>query len=216
MTFREELYSHKTIEANKGTPYDPDHAAGAFLRLVSPDYVKDSHFIYTDCDVMFVNDPSRFYKFPQYIAACGETIVNGDVTDAQSAFNSGVMIINREGFLSRRDELIAVIRSNNFYFKQHQSYDQTMINMVFRGEWETLAAELNWRPFQGINPNAGIVHFHGPKPHRIAEIFAGHAIGDEASVMSSLAFKHRLEYEVYLKQYQAYLSTAQRGDQVAQ
>ena len=133
--FREELYSHKTIEANKGTPYDPDHAAGAFLRLVSPDYVKDSHFIYTDCDVMFVNDPSCFYKFPQYIAACGETIVNGDVTDAQSAFNSGVMIINREGFLSRRDELIAVIRSNNFYLKQHQSYDQTMINMVFRGEW---------------------------------------------------------------------------------
>ena len=118
------------------------------------------------------------------------------------------MIINRTGFISRRDDLIELLRQNNFYSKKHQSYDQSMLNRTFQGQWEPLQAEMNWRPFQGINPSASIVHFHGPKPHRVAAILAGQATQYEAEIMSDLIFKHRDEYQYYVNQYNRYLAAA--------
>ena len=34
--FHAELFSSQTMEANKGTPYHPEHASGAFLRVNLP------------------------------------------------------------------------------------------------------------------------------------------------------------------------------------
>jgi lipopolysaccharide biosynthesis glycosyltransferase len=104
--------------------------------------------------------------------------------------------------------MIDLLRRNHFYFRRHQSFDQSMLNLLFRDEWEPLGEEMNWRPFQGINSRAAILHFHGPKPHRIQAILDGQASADEAQVMSRLVFDHRLKYDHYLGEYRGFLAAA--------
>ena len=35
--------------------------------------------------------------------------------------------------------------------------------------FDLLPDELNWKPYWGLNSNAEIVHFHGPKPSLVLE-----------------------------------------------
>ena len=44
--FRDELFSEEVLAANADTGYHPQHAAGAFLRLVAADFVDDDYFLY--------------------------------------------------------------------------------------------------------------------------------------------------------------------------
>jgi hypothetical protein len=206
--FRDELFSEEVLSANAGTPYHPEHAAGAFLRLVAPDYVEEDCFLYTDCDVMFCADPAPFFTRPRVLAACREAATGDGDSGPQQGFNSGVMVLNSGGFAGRRGEMIDLLRRNHFYFRRHQSFDQSMLNLLFRDDWEPLAEEMNWRPFQGLNSRAAILHFHGPKPHRIQAILDGQASEDEAPVMSRLVFEHRLKYDHYLGEYRGYLAAA--------
>jgi lipopolysaccharide biosynthesis glycosyltransferase len=204
--FRAELFSEVTIEANKGTPYRPEQASGAFLRIISPHFVDDEHFLYTDCDVMFANELSGVICLPKYFAASEERQNDGSFSVPADVFNSGVMLINSAGFNAREDAIVSFIRNNNFYDRENSSYDQSMLNLIFKGEWDRLAPECNWRPFQGINDRASIVHFHGPKPHRIAAILDGKAEPYEREKISGLVFEQRDSYAHYLRDFNRYLS----------
>ncbi|WP_157064179.1 glycosyltransferase [Methylobacterium tarhaniae] len=204
--FRQELFSAETTNANAGTPFTPEHAAGAYLRMYSPEHVDDEFFLYTDCDVMFTGDVENMNPKPPIVAACGETVAEGIVVKPGSTFNSGVMIINKTGFKAARDMIIDIARKHNFYHKKNFSYDQTIINMALEGKWDVLPATMNWRPFQGINKDARIVHFHGPKPHRISDILSGKASTEEAEAMRDLLTAHREGYEYYVGEYNRYLA----------
>lgn len=204
--FREELFSDRTLKANEGTHYHPQHASGAFLRLVIPDFVGDDFLLYTDCDVMFESDPAPLFVEPNYIAACPEVFVNGGVVAVSKVFNSGVMILNRKGFLSERDNMLDLLRENNFYFKKYTSYDQTMLNIAFSERWSALPAVLNWRPFQGANPEAKIVHFHGPKPAQIGTALSGLDDVTITADIRELALRFGDEYRHFVGKFNAYLA----------
>src|SRR4051794_28018626 len=43
-------------------------------------------------------------------------------------------------------------------------YDQPRLREFYKGKYDPLPAEFNWKPYWGYNALASIVHFHGPKP----------------------------------------------------
>jgi hypothetical protein len=67
---------------------------------------------------------------------------------------------------------------------------------------------MNWRPFEGLNPNASIIHFHGPKPHRIAEILSGKAYAGEVP-SQKLLMQNTESYKIYLSKFNSYLAKDQ-------
>lgn len=164
--FKGELFSNEVLGANALSGYKPNHAAGAFLKICASRYVESEVYLLTDCDVIFVNEVP--YQSVQTIAAALEPHVS------ERVFNSGVMLINAEYYLSQEPSIIDFLRQANFFDRENSSYDQTLLNKYFQQEgWAVLPATMNWRPFQGINENASIVHFHGPKPIWIKEMIRG-------------------------------------------
>ena len=196
--FKSELFSDKVMEANAGSPYNPSQAAGAYLRIEAAKLITDDYFLYTDCDVMFMSDPAVHFVRPELIGACPEIVLNGKHFGETSSFNSGVLVVNREAFLNTTQDLVEYCRKNNFYNKQYSSYDQYLLNKYFEGRWSRLSPFLNWRPFQGPSPEASIIHFHGPKPHRISKILSGEAAESEMQGMLPLIQDHLAEYEHFV------------------
>jgi hypothetical protein len=206
--FYEELFSSTVLQANEGTPYQPSQASGAYLRLFASDYIKDDFFLYTDCDVMFLQDPAPNIIKPRLLAACKEFIItDGEIETVNSSFNSGVIIFNRNRFLEVREEVISMARHHNYYHRVHSSYDQSILNIALADKWEPLPAELNWRPFQGIYEQACILHFHGPKPTRISEIMSGKD-APESRLMARIIERYYPAYEYYVKIFNSFLSDA--------
>lgn len=198
--FRDELFSDDVLRLNAGTPYRPGNASGHFLRLMVPDYSVGNYSLYTDCDVMFSDEPK--FGSVDVFGACAE--LDQDGKPEPYSFNSGVMLINNKRFLQERTGFIDFIRSNNFYNRQHSSYDQAFLNMYFKNNWTLLPETLNWRPWQGLNTNAEIIHFHGPKPHRISAIMEGKCVEGEEH-LSNYINKNYRSYKEYVKQFEEHL-----------
>jgi hypothetical protein len=82
--------------------------------------------------------------------------------------NTGVMLMN----LPRLRETSSQFRefiSENLEMLKDEAWDQGAFRRFYRRPdgtplWDKLPPELNWKPYWGKNPSAGIIHFHGPKP----------------------------------------------------
>lgn len=169
-------------------------ATGANLRLDIPLIEKtDPYVLYTDCDVLFLRHPKLEPK-PEFFAAAPEN----DPNDWSFA-NTGVLIINVENM--RRDHAdltaFAAPRLNTFGPKGHGTYDQGILNAYYEGRWSHLPLEMNWKPYWGWNPNASIVHFHGPKPQFIEAILSGK--GDVPKVYENIYAKSPEGSQRYLE-----------------
>jgi hypothetical protein len=197
--FRGELFSDDVRARNVGTHYTPDHACGAFLRTQAANYAADAVFLYTDCDVMFVDDAISTLTTDR-IAAVPELTSSAN-------FNSGVMLINSGFFLGRLPGLIEHMRLQGFYHRAASSYDQCFMNEYFAKDWHPLESRFNWRPGEGVNASASIVHFHGPKPTRIAAIMSGKGLPEEAGLKAVLD-KNPAGYLAYTQMFDSYLRTA--------
>lgn len=196
--FKAELSSPEVLQRNEGTHYTASHAAGAFLRTSASSFAKGHTFAYTDCDVMFLDGriadqhSDSFHAVPEHTG---------------SSFNSGVMLINKWFWKAHYDGLVGYIRENGFYCREHSSYDQVLLNRYFAGQWGPLPSDFNWRPFQGLSMMASIVHFHGPKPHRINAILKKEALPEEANLVD-LINRDRDAYAHYLSKFGENLSLA--------
>jgi hypothetical protein len=158
--------------------------AGAMLRVELAGWaaargVTDKFLLYTDLDVMFTGDAAALLErfTPRYFAAAPE-----ENQDDPVSMNSGVMVMNspRLGRNSRQFYRWIEVNLDRYCNK---AWDQDAYNEFYRWGhrrlarkvtrrlrlepaflWETLPATLNWKPYWGRNPEARIVHFHGPKP----------------------------------------------------
>ncbi len=130
--------------------------AGAFLRIEIPQIEHEQEIVlYTDCDVMFrpgftLDDVAR----PQFFAATGQKRFL-----RKPAINSGVMVINAPGMRREYTRLVEFIQRN-----VSLGLDQEMLIAYFGRRIDILPDIFNWFPYRGVNPQARIVHFHGPKP----------------------------------------------------
>jgi hypothetical protein len=144
--------------------------AGAYLRSNIPLVEKEDKFVlYTDSDVLFNKVASADLKMikPKYMACAPEFNRND-----WSYFNTGAMIINVENMRNEYRRFADFVIPN---FKKlcAMAHDQGAYNLLYKNAWEKLPVELNWKPYWGYNENAGIIHFHGPKPKDIRNYFNG-------------------------------------------
>lgn len=155
----------RALAADEDYPEAWKYGDGVFLRLELPMLAQrlgwdDEHLLYTDCDVMFT---ARFQarELPRparYFAVAPE----GDGADWNN-FNSGVMVMHlpslREIDAPLREQAIVDLPQS-----VRQDWDQFTLRRFFRGQVEQLPALFNWKPYWGPNPEARVIHFHGPKP----------------------------------------------------
>lgn len=140
----------------EGPGYKHRIALAVFLRYEVPLAEPDEAFcLYTDSDVMFVGDPDVESIRPAHVAAAPEFF-----QEDWSYFNSGVMMMNLEAM---RREYDALIKRSREMLAGPKPYDQPALNDFYAGRWDRLPLEWNWKPYWGHNPDAKIVHFHGPK-----------------------------------------------------
>jgi hypothetical protein len=149
--------------------------AGALLRIELPEIarqqgISDPYVLYTDLDVMFMTDVCPFLRTltPKLFAVAAEF-----EQTRPDLMNTGVMLMNV-------DALRAVDRDFRLFVSAHlaelvtQNWDQGAYRQYFGRpsiatklvgtRWDELPPAFNWKPHWGANPDAAIVHFHGPKP----------------------------------------------------
>lgn len=142
---------------------------GIFLRvdlpLIGARFGLDEYVLYTDCDVMFLDDVVDLLEPVRcrYFAAASES-------DRASAvdMNSGVMWMHLPDMLELQDTFREFILEHLDELPGF-SWDQGAYSRFYRSTagaplWEHLPPELNWKPYWEHSAAARLVHFHGPKP----------------------------------------------------
>lgn len=140
--------------------YDVAKASGQFMRMDVPLAcvklgIKDEFVFYTDVDVMFLGECRRLVEIKPKCFAAMRDRYNGD----ENHFNDGVLLINRQGMLERREELLQFLDQ-----AQGQPDDQQVMNAVYAKHWSDLPGHFNWPPYWGPKDWAEVIHFCGPKP----------------------------------------------------
>ncbi len=139
-------------------------AEGAFMRLdIGLIETEETHVLYTDCDVMFEQAIDIGHLRPDLFAIAPQFDRNAFYDDV----NCGVMILNVERMRRDRGALIEFMCEN---FARVGGYDQELLQLYYKGRWDPLSPIYNWKPHWGPQPNARIVHFHGPKPAAAAKL----------------------------------------------
>jgi hypothetical protein len=131
--------------------------SGAFLRVEIPLIEAEAEFIlYTDCDVMFEQNPKLTNLKPEYFS-CAPEFDKENYSD----FNTGVMIMNLPRLRHELPAFIEFIRHN---LARLHTFDQDAYRLYYGNKADQLPLEMNWKPYWGASSLAEIVHFHGPKP----------------------------------------------------
>ncbi len=173
--FYDRLFAPETLQRNQNSWYKAESAKGYYLPLqIAQIEREEEHVLFTDCDVMFTQEVDfRLFK-PSGLAAAPEVadLSSPSPDRVQKYFNSGVMLINVQE-LRERMPVIGRILEDRGYFSFPEigaTYDQGLLNAAFESKWDALPPELNWRVFYGINPEASIIHWHGPKPPHVSDM----------------------------------------------
>ncbi len=156
---------YEQLDKSRSPDYNMLIAAGAFLRSEIPKLEHEDKFIlYTDCDVIFRNNPSFLDREPEYFASAPE-IRPDDYED----LNTGVMLMNLSALRGDLGKFLHFIVNN---FETFVSYDQCAYKRYYAGRYDLLPASANWKPYWGWSDKAEIVHFHGPKPIAVRKVIA--------------------------------------------
>jgi len=162
-------------------------ASGTFLRCDIPIIEKDDEFVlYTDCDVLFLQDFECDLK-PEYFA-CSTQFDKKNFVD----FNAGVMLMNVKKMRESHGEFTEFIVKNLAKFT---AFDQTAYQVFYDRKNTKLPTIYNHKPYWGIDKNAVIVHFHGAKPTMFAS--------DE--ILQTLPYTHTKYYKKNPTAYDFYL-----------
>ncbi len=165
--WRSSLYDHfGPLSEKTGLKDYAMYGPGIYLRAELPTLCEklgwtDEYILYTDTDVMFLPG----FSLGSLGLGFKEPIAVGPESDPKNyeIFNTGVMVMNlpkvraeEEAFKKR---LLADLPTG-----PERAWDQYSYQQHFAGRIHKLTPELNWKPYWGKNADAGILHFHGPKP----------------------------------------------------
>jgi len=166
-------------------------ASGALLRLEIPLLEQtDAFVLYTDCDVVFLKDPVLDHLRPDVFAVAPERDQG-----SRADMNSGVMVMNLPRLRADLPALVTFLCEN---FAAVGGFDQEAYRHFYDGAWSELTTDYNWKPYWGVNPEASIVHFHGPKPPAIRKLMADPDYG-APDVWRQLYFNNPGSYARYLQ-----------------
>ena len=74
------------------------------------------------------------------------------------------MLINLNGMYNTYDEFTNFMELNDYKFI---SYDQGALQAFYKNKTDNLPIYFNYKPYWGINNDAKIIHYHGPKYNHI-------------------------------------------------
>ena len=171
--------------------------AGTFLRIEIPLIEQRDEFVlYTDCDVMFTPAfTSDGLVRPQFFAAAGRRRLL-----RAPAINAGIMLMNVPAMRREYAPFVQFIRDNT-----RLGLDQEMLIAYFGRRIDRLPKLLNWYPYRGIEPRAGIVHFHGPKPTPLQIVFDNpEAITGFPDEWKQLLHRNPAAYRHYVARWREY------------
>ncbi len=133
-------------------------AKGAMLRLDIPELFGEytEQVLYTDVDIIFLDDPSK-YRYDISLFAFSSEFQFDNFDD----INTGVMVFNLPNAKRDFPDFIEWTRNNLNWIPDN---DQGAIRTFFSNRWDRLDQRMNWKPYWNICANPIIVHFHGPKP----------------------------------------------------
>lgn len=183
--------------------------AGTYLRAEVPIIeTQDKYVLYTDADVIFYDPKNgpRDVPAPDYFAAAPEFDYNN-----WSYFNAGSMIMNTESMREQYNTFYNYVKDK---FKQlvDHAHDQAAYNLLFKGKWNRLPVEYNWKPGWGVNDRAVVVHFHGPKPDDVRKYFNNELtdVNIDVSVDGLQLYKSLIQrdvsaYKKYLDDYDSFV-----------
>ena len=210
---RQRLSAADILIRNSGTGYDPLAARGFYLCLAVPGAEAargQEHVLFTDCDVMFTGPVHLADVRPALLAAAAEMddVRRPAPGTSGRGFNSGVMIMNVAAMRARMPAIESWLE-RDAYFPTNGVYDQGALNSAIpEGDWDRLPDILNWRPAFGINPQASIVHWHGPKPRHVEKTLATGVTSAPDDAMRGLIDAAPEAYRHYLQVFQAALNSA--------
>jgi hypothetical protein len=182
----------KTLtEQNRYTMATLGHWLRTNVCLVEKD---DSYVLYTDVDVIFRRQLDLDQLRPRYFMAAPEFF-----PDRWSYFNAGVMVANIPALRAEYPQFEKYLVESLIQYT-YGFHDQIAYNVFYRGRWERLPIELNWKPYWGINDDALVVHFHGPKIGAISAMVEGrwNYSTDHGCQIGSLFNNHVESYIHYL------------------
>jgi len=181
--------------------YAVDVACGAYLRTDIPEINQEDEFVlYTDCDVLFLRQPTFLTMRPKYFACAPEFFI-----DDYSNINTGVMLMNLPNLRAEIPNFRHFIQQR---FPDLVAFDQGAYQNYFLGQESRLSETTNWKPYWGLNDAAEIIHFHGPKPLAVRK-----GLQDPDYVMPTvwrdLLVRGQDAYPVYLALWDRYRAEAE-------
>jgi len=196
------------IEAIEATPEAPGWsravAAGALLRLDIPLIETSDEFVlYTDCDVLFARRVELSPLRPRLFAAAPM-----HEPHEWSQLCSGVLLLNVPAM---RAEYGALMRRARDSLGRAHHYDQELLNEHFEGRWDHLPIHMHWKPYWGVEWDAAIVHFHGPKADD-ARLLATAPRGDD--LFGLLYRRDPAGYAHFLRFYDTAARAQRRGERI--
>ncbi len=187
-----------------------DFCRGTYLCMELPkilaEYgVKDEHVLYVDTDTMF-SGPVELRAFkPHYFASSSDWEQN-----EWSRFSTGVIVMNLPNLLGKYPGFVAHLKKYKFNFTHTRMgpCDQGAWNTYYKnGEHERLDPLYDWKPWWGINPDAKIVHFSGPKPQEAKRLLNMDKPRDENEQLQKFMVSENPEaYKHYIRVWKSYLA----------
>ncbi len=213
---RQRLSAADILMRNAGTGYDPLAARGFYLCLAVPDAEAargQEHVLFTDCDVMFTGPVHLTDVRPALLAAAAEMDDVRRPAPGMSGrgFNSGVMVMHVAAMQARLPAIAGVLERDGFFQfpDAGATFDLGALNSAIPdGDWVRLPDVLNWRPAFGVNPQASIVHWHGPKPRHVEKTLASGVTSAPDDAMRALLEAAPEAYQHYLEVFRAALLDA--------
>lgn len=168
--------------ATTGDPFALWYGPGTYLRAEVPSLCEqlgclDETVLYTDCDILLKGDPTA--AIPDLRGSFFAVAPESRPDDLEDV-NAGIMAMNPRA-LRGMDEAFAAFILSDFDRCVRQT-DQYAYRTFFRHGWKGLPLTLNWKPYWGLNTEARIVHFHGPKPFLRPALAAGTAAPIQVSL----------------------------------
>lgn len=186
------IYTNEYMFKVLGYTISDNSLKSRFLRMLISEYEKeDDYILYCDTDILFLKDIklSDFPKLPEFIGVCPEFYKVDDYT----YFNAGIMLINMKRAKEKYDEFLDIISDGKR--TTIECCDQGYLNDIYKGQFDRLPFEYNWKPYWGKNVNAKIVHFHGVKPNTESvskKLFLSNALMEEEGVCEAYYYYYDL------------------------
>lgn len=175
---------------------------GTFLRIDVPLIETEDDFVlYTDTDVIFTKDIKLDeIGRPELFSASTQIGLND-----WSVFNAGVMVMNIKNMKAAHKEIVDYIYKIHKGQSWHREIqDQEILNALYHknNNFTKLNQLYNHKPYWGINEEAFIVHFHGPKPYFIQKCLANNS--EIVRVFRHLLLRNFWGYKYYFELFEKY------------